>query len=181
MFQLQSSRPHYECMFQGKGGISSRLLSSTNSIIGGGRGPYSTPYVFGRGSSGRGAGHGSGVVAVVASKAIYIHKGQRKMSEFCAIFIRVCETIFEKPRHGLSYTLVSGPSVVTNNIAEVFNGWILEVVDKPILSMLKWTRVYLMDKFAKQKLKAQKFLAKKGKMASKALKQLNLHIKNAKN
>ena len=64
-------------------------------------------------------------------------------------------------------------SDIMNDIFEAFNGKILEVRDKPIITIIVWIRCDWMTKFAKNEAKSEVY---EGKMKPKPKKSLNVEV-----
>ncbi|GAV77433.1 hypothetical protein CFOL_v3_20904 [Cephalotus follicularis] len=68
--------------------------------------------------------------------------------------------------------------IIDNNLAETFNGWILQVRTKAIVSMLKDIRVAIMRRIHEKKIYADKW---SGDIAPRIMKKLNDNKKVADN
>ncbi|XP_058761902.1 uncharacterized protein LOC131657970 [Vicia villosa] len=84
-----------------------------------------------------------------AAKATYFQAWEKKMNELKALDKKAWEWLMGVPtrlwcKH--SFSFYPKCDVLMNNLSESFNSTILQVRDKPILTMCEWIRNYLMNR-----------------------------------
>lgn len=113
---------------------------------------------------------------LAACKATYHASWTRRMLELKAVSKDAHDWFMEiDPNLWVNFSEYSKCDIIMNNISEAFNGRILEARDLPIISMFEWIRVYLMSRFAKNRLLVEKYNGK-GKICPKGRKRLDKEV-----
>ncbi|RYR18127.1 hypothetical protein Ahy_B03g062755 [Arachis hypogaea] len=96
------------------------------------------------------------------AKATYVEEWERRMTQLMNINRQCYEKLASlDPKLWCKsyFTFLAKSDMLMNNISEAFDGRILEVRDKPILTMFEWIRCYWMSRFVEKKKKAKKYEA----------------------
>ncbi|WVZ06649.1 hypothetical protein V8G54_019995 [Vigna mungo] len=116
-----------------------------------------------------------------AAKATYEKEWEKKMGELKAINIEAYNWLLGIPtktwcKH--AFSTYCRCDVLINNLTESFNSTILLARDKPIITMMKWIRTYIMKRFATLREKAMTY---PGVVMSRPRKRLDKEIEKSGN